>query len=79
MACYVTFNYSKYYLDYRWEKGIGKGICQYLANKNNIVIATDAGHQLVADNPKIRFWPADVTNKNGLTTIINEITLHFSQ
>ncbi len=39
-------------------KGIGKGIVSiYL--KNNIVIAVDididAGHQLVADNPKIRF------------------------
>ncbi|WP_297480308.1 SDR family oxidoreductase [uncultured Photobacterium sp.] len=64
-------------------KGIGKGICQYLSNKNNIVIAIDididAGHQLVADNPKIRFWPADVTNKDDLTTIINEITLQFGQ
>lgn len=64
-------------------KGIGKGICQYLSEKNNIVIAVDididAGHQLVADNPKIRFWPADVTNKNEMTAIINEITLQFGR
>ncbi|PSW61966.1 short-chain dehydrogenase [Photobacterium kishitanii] len=64
-------------------KGIGKGICQYLSKKNNIVIAVDididAGHQLVADNPKIRFWPADVTNKNEMTAIINEITLQFGR
>ncbi|KJG11690.1 short-chain dehydrogenase [Photobacterium kishitanii] len=64
-------------------KGIGKGICQYLSKKNNIVIAVDididAGHQLVADNPKIRFWPADVTNKNEMTAIINEVTLQFGR
>ncbi len=36
-------------------------------------------HQLVADNPKIRFWPADVTNKNEMTAIINEVTLQFGR
>ncbi|SMY31944.1 Cyclopentanol dehydrogenase [Photobacterium malacitanum] len=64
-------------------KGIGKGICQYLSKKNNIVIAIDididAGHQLVADNPKIRFWPADVTNRKDITAIVNEITLQFGR
>lgn len=64
-------------------KGIGKGICQYLSKKNNIVIAIDididAGNQLVADNPKIRFWPADVTNRNDMAAIINKITLQFGR
>ncbi|SMY15511.1 SDR family oxidoreductase [Photobacterium aquimaris] len=64
-------------------KGIGKGICQYLSKKNNIVIAIDididSGYQLVADNPKIRFWPADVTNRKDITAIVNEITLQFGR
>lgn len=64
-------------------KGIGKGICDYLSNKNMIVVAVDidedAGFELVAANPKIRFKQADVTSESEMAAVIHEIHEQFGR
>ncbi|WP_299018695.1 SDR family oxidoreductase [uncultured Photobacterium sp.] len=64
-------------------KGIGKGICEHLSDKGTIVVAVDideeAGYELVATNPTIRFRQADVTNESEMDAIIREIHDQFGR
>lgn len=64
-------------------KGIGKGICNALADNNIIVVAIDidedAGFALVAENPRIRFRQADVTKNSEISAVIDEIQAQFGR
>lgn len=64
-------------------KGIGKGICERLANDDVIVVAVDidedAGFELVANNPRIRFRRADVTNEPEISSVITEVQTLFGR
>ena len=64
-------------------KGIGKGICNMLAEDGVIVVAIDvdedAGFALVADNPRIRFRKADVTKSSQVSAVIAEIQDQFGR
>ncbi|MCG7587937.1 SDR family oxidoreductase [Photobacterium sp. OFAV2-7] len=64
-------------------KGIGRGICEMLTSKEVIVIAVDidedAGFDLVADNPMIRFRQADVTRENEVAAVVEELQSLFGR
>ncbi|MGR5148136.1 SDR family oxidoreductase [Photobacterium alginatilyticum] len=64
-------------------KGIGRGICEMLASKDIIVVAVDideeAGFELVAHNPMIRFRQADVTRENEVAAVVEEIQSQFGR
>ena len=57
-------------------KGIGRGIAEYLSQDMTVIavdIDEDAGHQLVSDNPLIRFKSVDVTSEQQLEALVVEI------
>ncbi|MGF1758766.1 SDR family oxidoreductase [Photobacterium sagamiensis] len=74
---------SKVFLVTGGANGIGKSICKMLVKINAIVIAIDineeAGFELVAEEPRIRFRCADVTIESELSAVINEIGSQFGQ
>lgn len=64
-------------------KGIGRGICELLASNETTIVAVDidedAGFELVARDPRIRFRRADVTSESDVSTVIAEIQAQFGR
>ncbi|MGF1684839.1 SDR family oxidoreductase [Photobacterium minamisatsumaniensis] len=63
-------------------KGIGKGIANHLASEAVVIavdIDRDAGFDLVAENPLIRFKHADVTKEQEVIALISEIDDQFGR
>ncbi|MGF1717882.1 SDR family oxidoreductase [Photobacterium chitinilyticum] len=64
-------------------KGIGRGICELLASNEATVVAVDidedAGFELVAHDPRIRFRRADVTSESEISAVITEIQAQFGR
>ncbi len=64
-------------------RGIGRGICELLASNETTIVAVDidedAGFELVARDPRIRFRRADVTSESDVSTVIAEIQAQFGR
>ncbi|MGF1702535.1 SDR family oxidoreductase [Photobacterium makurazakiensis] len=63
-------------------KGIGKGIANHLASEAVVItvdIDRDAGFDLVAENPLIRFKHIDVTKEQEVIALISEIDDQFGR
>ena len=74
---------NKVFLITGGAQGIGKGICDLLSQGDAVVFAVDineqAGFELVANNPLIRFRQADVTSQTQIQCVIDEIQSQYGR